>query len=201
MWRPLVPAEGFFLPRNSASEYRCEMTAQDTIVAPNAGDRALDAAASLEDRRMGTCMSRTQGEVTLFLRGLGSLPADQRPLAGRAGNLAQTGLQRPERSPCRARYRESRHRLVADAVDVTLPGRQTAIGAPSGLENDQRGERDLRPARVRDGLRSRSRDRSLQLRSAQHPERSPGPRCLGHDLSISTERSSSVPIPRRCKRG
>jgi phenylalanyl-tRNA synthetase alpha chain len=71
-----------------------------------------------------------KGELTAFLRSLGSLPADERPLAGRAANAVKVDLA--------AAY-EARHadlaaadlagRLAGDAIDVTLPGRPTGAGA------------------------------------------------------------------------
>jgi phenylalanyl-tRNA synthetase alpha chain len=71
-----------------------------------------------------------KGEVTLFLRGLGALPAADRPLAGRAGNALKVELgERFEerRSVLAAANLDAR--LASDAVDVTLPGRAPTIGA------------------------------------------------------------------------
>ena len=70
-----------------------------------------------------------KGEVTRLLRGLGELPADQRPDAGRAAQELRSHLQQ--------RYSHLRGELTAaklqtsfatDTVDVTLPGRQPNIG-------------------------------------------------------------------------
>ncbi|MFM9108957.1 MAG: phenylalanine--tRNA ligase subunit alpha [Chloroflexota bacterium] len=71
-----------------------------------------------------------KGELTTFLRSLGALPAEDRPLAGRAGNAVKVELA--------AAY-DARHaelaasdlagRLASDGVDVTLPGRPAATGA------------------------------------------------------------------------
>ncbi len=70
-----------------------------------------------------------KGEVTAFLRRLGSLPAEERPAAGRAANALKQDLT--------AAYAERAQHLAAadldrwlaeDAVDVTLPGREPTLG-------------------------------------------------------------------------
>ncbi len=72
-----------------------------------------------------------KGEVTLFLRGLASLPADQRPIAGRGGNALKTeltdglGSDAAPSSPLPTSSSASPN----DAVDVTLPGRPPVLGA------------------------------------------------------------------------
>jgi phenylalanyl-tRNA synthetase alpha chain len=71
-----------------------------------------------------------RGEVTLFLRGLASLSADQRPIAGRGGNALKTELTTAwegRRTVLAAANLEQR--LASDAVDVTLPGRPPILGA------------------------------------------------------------------------
>jgi phenylalanyl-tRNA synthetase alpha chain len=71
-----------------------------------------------------------RGEVTSFLRGLASLPADQRPIAGRGGNALKqelTAAWESRRSVVAAVDLEQR--LAADGVDVTLPGRPTLLGS------------------------------------------------------------------------
>lgn len=70
-----------------------------------------------------------RGEVTLFLRGLASLPADQRPIAGRGGNALKAELT----DAWNARHRviaaaDLEQRLADDGVDITLPGREPILG-------------------------------------------------------------------------
>ncbi len=70
-----------------------------------------------------------KGELTGFLRGLGRLPAEERPAAGRAANAIKGELA----AAYAARFgelaaAEQERRLAGDAVDVTLPGRVPAIG-------------------------------------------------------------------------
>jgi phenylalanyl-tRNA synthetase alpha chain len=109
------------------------MTAQETIddiraraLAQLERADSLEATVSWEREFLGP-----RGELTLFLRGLGTLPAEERPIAGRAGNALKQSLT--------AAW-EARHtalaataldqRLDQDAIDVTLPGRPPTLGAP-----------------------------------------------------------------------
>jgi len=68
-------------------------------------------------------------QLTALLKGLSSLPAEDRPKAGQAINEAKQVVQ--ERLNSRREALESEAlaaRLAADAVDVTLPGRGAGIG-------------------------------------------------------------------------
>lgn len=70
-----------------------------------------------------------KGELTTFLRGLGGLAAEERPLAGRAANALKIELT----AAYGARHAELAaaaldERLAADAVDITLPARRPLIG-------------------------------------------------------------------------
>ncbi|CAA9548930.1 MAG: Phenylalanyl-tRNA synthetase alpha chain [uncultured Thermomicrobiales bacterium] len=71
-----------------------------------------------------------KGELTAFLRGLGALPAEERPAAGRAANTLKQELSAAyaARETALAAADLDR-RLAEDAVDVTLPGRQPAVGS------------------------------------------------------------------------
>src|ERR671917_2673882 len=98
------------------------MTAQETIDDIRMRATAeLDAAASLDEMAAWErAFLGPKGELTLFLRGLASLPADQRPIAGRGGNALKTELT----AAWRARYEalaaaNLEQRLAEDAVDVT----------------------------------------------------------------------------------
>lgn len=89
-----------------------------------AGARDLPSLQSWERSFLGP-----RGELTLFLRSLGSLPADERPAAGRAANALKeelTAAYAQRRSDIEAEALE--HRLREDAVDVTLPGRMPTLG-------------------------------------------------------------------------
>ncbi|MDQ2682617.1 MAG: phenylalanine--tRNA ligase subunit alpha [Chloroflexota bacterium] len=71
----------------------------------------------------------TQGQITAVLRGMGSLPADQRPVVGRTANAIKQQLT--------ARWQERKISLEAEArtgrlqsetIDVTMPGRAPTVG-------------------------------------------------------------------------
>ncbi|MCK9990480.1 MAG: phenylalanine--tRNA ligase subunit alpha [Rugosibacter sp.] len=70
-----------------------------------------------------------EGSLTILLKGLGKLPAEERKLAGAAINVAKTRIE----SALAARRDELKNaqleaQLAAEALDVTLPGR----GMPQG---------------------------------------------------------------------
>ncbi|MXZ25689.1 MAG: phenylalanine--tRNA ligase subunit alpha [Caldilineaceae bacterium SB0665_bin_21] len=70
-----------------------------------------------------------QGRLTQILRGLGSLPREERPEAGRAGNECKRFLEdlHAERRGELADLAISEE-LSAEGIDVTLPGRQWTLG-------------------------------------------------------------------------
>ncbi|PKQ37507.1 MAG: phenylalanine--tRNA ligase subunit alpha [Actinobacteria bacterium HGW-Actinobacteria-1] len=77
---------------------------------------------ALEDVRIAFLGKK--GSLTAVLRGLGSLPADERPAVGKVSNEVREALERA----LEARKEElagaaMADRFIAEAVDVTLPGR------------------------------------------------------------------------------
>lgn len=71
-----------------------------------------------------------KGELTALLRSLGTVPAADRPAAGRAANAVKTELTAAyEARRAELGALDLEQRLAADAVDVTLPGRSPVIGA------------------------------------------------------------------------
>ncbi len=90
---------------------------------------AADSLGALEAERLRWLGKK--GLLTGLLKGLGSLPATERPEAGAAINSAKLAI---------SEALESRHRALADAdlaraieaekLDVTLPGRGQAMGGP-----------------------------------------------------------------------
>lgn len=97
--------------------------------------RALDALANeVSDLAGLQAWDRTylgaKGELTLVLRGLGAVSAEERPAAGRAANAVKSELT--------AAFEERRTtlaqgaldaRLDGERIDVTLPGRRPIIGS------------------------------------------------------------------------
>ncbi len=70
-----------------------------------------------------------KGELTAILRGLGALPAQERPAAGRAANAVKVELTSAF-AAARAKRASAAltERLDIEGVDVTLPGRSPLIG-------------------------------------------------------------------------
>ena len=76
-----------------------------------------------------------KGSLTAVLRGLGSLPAEERPLAGKVSNEVRVALE----SALEARQAELsavalEARIGAEALDVTLPGRARPVGTRHLIE-------------------------------------------------------------------
>jgi phenylalanyl-tRNA synthetase alpha chain len=71
----------------------------------------------------------TKGELTSALKDLGTLPRDERPAAGQAANEAKRALEAAHEERLAELKRASiASGLVAEAVDVTLPGRRPQLG-------------------------------------------------------------------------
>jgi len=89
-----------------------------------AGAADLAALDSIRVRLLGK-----KGELTARLKGLGAVPADQRPAAGQEINRAKQALQSALSMRAEAlQQAELARQLAADAVDVTLPGRGPGRG-------------------------------------------------------------------------
>jgi phenylalanyl-tRNA synthetase alpha chain len=65
-----------------------------------------------------------KGTLTVALRGLGDLPADERPLVGRRANE----LKRRLREALKEKQAALRPVAMDDTIDVSLPGRQAGAG-------------------------------------------------------------------------
>ena len=87
-----------------------------------------DSAADLEALRV-RYLGR-QGELTMLLRSLGTLPAEERPAVGAAANEAKRALEGLlESRLAEAADRERTRRRAAARLDLTLPGRRPPQGA------------------------------------------------------------------------
>jgi len=93
-------------------------------------EAAIDGASSLADLdQLRVRFLGKKGELTDLLKGLGKLPAEERPQAGQAINKAKQALN--QRIDARRDLLESEAvnaRLQSEAVDVTLPGRRQGPG-------------------------------------------------------------------------
>lgn len=70
-----------------------------------------------------------KGSLTKILRGMGELPADERPLIGKAVNVAREALEEAlavKHEELSAAALDAR--IMADAIDVTLPARSVRVG-------------------------------------------------------------------------
>jgi phenylalanyl-tRNA synthetase alpha chain len=85
-----------------------------------------------------------KGSLTTVLRGLGALPADERPVVGKVSNEVREALEGAlaERASVLAGT-ALRARLEAEAVDVTLPGRRRAPGREHLIERVVREVSDI----------------------------------------------------------
>jgi phenylalanyl-tRNA synthetase alpha chain len=100
----------------------------ETIVA-QAADAIAAAASGAELEQAKARFLGKAGFLTELLKGLGKLPAEERPRAGAAINAAKTQVEALVQSRRDALLaRELDARLAAEAVDVTLPGRRQGPG-------------------------------------------------------------------------
>jgi phenylalanyl-tRNA synthetase alpha chain len=71
-----------------------------------------------------------KGGLTQVLRGLGSLPSEERPAVGKAANEVRISIEEAIDSRKGALSEAALHaRVASEAVDVTLPGRARPIGS------------------------------------------------------------------------
>src|SRR5690348_806149 len=93
--------------------------------------RAIEAAGSLKALEEADVefLGRKAGRLTGLLRGIGSLPAEQKPLFGQALNEAKGRVEAAlaaRRETLAGAERAEREK--AEALDVTLPGRGRPLG-------------------------------------------------------------------------
>jgi phenylalanyl-tRNA synthetase alpha chain len=70
-----------------------------------------------------------QGAFTRLSRGLGALPAEERPAVGQQVNTRRRDLEQAlADAEVRVKHAARQDELEADQVDVTLPGRASAVG-------------------------------------------------------------------------
>jgi phenylalanyl-tRNA synthetase alpha chain len=96
-------------------------------------DRALnelkDCADEAAVRSWHTRYFGDQGELTLALKKVGTLPREQRPEFGRQANLVKQALTAAEEQKlAEIKARKLEQSLQTDALDVTLPGRPVTRG-------------------------------------------------------------------------
>ncbi len=91
---------------------------------------ALDAATSpaeLEELRVK--LMGKKGELTAVLKQMGSLSADQRPIMGQIANSVRAAIEEKlEQRKAQINASVLEAKLAAEALDVTLPGAEVAMG-------------------------------------------------------------------------
>ncbi len=71
-----------------------------------------------------------KGELTAILRGMGKLPAEDRPKMGQIVNETREKLEQAiDEAAAAIRAREKEYRLKKETIDVTLPGATRAAGS------------------------------------------------------------------------
>ena len=84
--------------------------------------------ASLEQLRVRVLGKK--GELTAILRGMGKLPAEERPKMGQIVNETREILEKAiDEAASAVKTREKEARLKAEAIDVTLPGVERTAGS------------------------------------------------------------------------
>ena len=84
--------------------------------------------AALEQIRVGVLGKK--GELTGLLRGMGQLPAEERPKMGQLVNDVRKVLEEAlEEKAAELKAKEKEARLAAEAIDVTLPGPDRSAGS------------------------------------------------------------------------
>lgn len=91
---------------------------------------SLDAAATLaETEAWYSDILGRKGRLTGLLRGLGALPAEERPAFGQAANRVKVDLEGALQERQGAiRQAEMEEALAAEGIDVTEPGRKPSVG-------------------------------------------------------------------------
>lgn len=89
---------------------------------------AASNSATLETVRVGVLGKK--GSLTAILRGMGAVPAEERPAVGKASNDVRVAIETAlESRSADLAASELESHMAADAVDVTLPGRLRPIGS------------------------------------------------------------------------
>jgi len=81
----------------------------------------------LEDFRVKVLGKK--GELTLVLRGMGGLPAEERPVMGQLANEVREYLEGElARRTAELKEAELTRRLESEAIDITIPGKRPSLG-------------------------------------------------------------------------
>ena len=90
--------------------------------------KSISDSAALEQLRVRVLGKK--GELTAILRGMGKLPADERPKMGQIVNETREILEKAiDEAAASVKAREKEARLKAETIDVTLPGSDRTAGS------------------------------------------------------------------------
>ena len=90
--------------------------------------KGIEDSASLEQLRVRVLGKK--GELTAILRGMGKLPAEERPKMGQIVNETREILEKAiDEAAASVKTKEKEARLKAEAIDVTLPGIERTAGS------------------------------------------------------------------------
>ena len=103
---------------------------QDLEQLTSEAESAIESADSLSDLdQLRVQYLGKKGKLTELLKGLGKLPAEERPQAGQEINKSKQALnKRIDERRLKLEREQVAARLVAETVDVTLPGRRQSQG-------------------------------------------------------------------------
>lgn len=77
-----------------------------------------------------------KGELTLMLKEMGNLPKEERPEMGKVANEVREGIEGSlESAKAEKKANEVNERLMAEVIDVTLPGGGASLGAKHPIMN------------------------------------------------------------------
>lgn len=86
-----------------------------------------DSTAVLEQARVHYLGKK--GELTEILRGMGALSAEERPLVGKIANLVRENIEAAlEEAKATVKSKELEKKLMAETIDVTMPGKAIKLG-------------------------------------------------------------------------
>jgi len=90
--------------------------------------KGISDSAALEQLRVRVLGKK--GELTAILRGMGKLPAEERPKMGQIVNETREILEKAiDEAAASVRAKEKEARLKAETIDVTLPGTERTAGS------------------------------------------------------------------------
>lgn len=100
------------------------MNDQLTALEMAAGQAAGEAGSELDLQQVRVRFLGRKGELTALMKGMGGLPAEQRPIIGALANEVKDRLEALfNRRLEELRAIELQQRLAGERIDVTLPGR------------------------------------------------------------------------------